>query len=82
MSYAGFGALANCDCSTTSFEPAYFTTAPSTVFVSGNTNISAYNNSSNTNITIRSDIPDSISTVCNPNDGYSKCGLRQITFVD
>jgi len=80
--YAGFGALANCDCSQSALDPAYFTSPPSTAFVSGNTNINVFNNGGNTTITIRSDIPDSISTVCLPNDGYSKCGLRQITFVD
>ena len=40
LRFGGFGALADCDCSVTSFNPALFTTTPATAFASA-TSISA-----------------------------------------
>ena len=60
LMYAGIGVFANCDCNTSSFNPAHFVSAQS-AFVTGNTNRDVYHTAPATNITINSNLRDTIS---------------------
>jgi hypothetical protein len=81
LSFCGFGVLADCDCSTSSFNPALFTTTPEAQFAS-KTSLSVKSTDSVQTIVFNSQILDTISSVCGSADGVTKCGLRLITFVD
>ena len=72
LRFCGFGALSDCNCAQSSFDPNHFTTAPATSFASV------------TSITFNTQIPDTVSSVCGSTDGFSKCGLgpRVILFKE
>ena len=71
--FCGFGALADCDCATSSFNPALFTTTPATQFASA-ISLSIKLTDSVQTIVFNSQISDTISSVCGSADGVTKCG--------
>ena len=81
--FCGFGALADCDCATSSFNPALFTTMPVTQFAS-TTSLSVKSTDSVQTIVFNTQMPDTVSSVCGLADGFTKCGLgpRAMSFVD
>jgi hypothetical protein len=83
MGFCGFGVLADCDCATSSLNPALFTTMPTSLFVSA-TSISVKSTDGIQSIAFNTQIPDTVSSVCGSADGFSKCGLgpRYVSFKD
>jgi hypothetical protein len=81
LAMAGISILSDCDCSTSSFNPTQFTTTPATPFVSV-TSISVQKTSLVQTITFNKQFPDTISSVCGSADGFTKCGVRSVSFYD
>ena len=70
--FCGFGALADCDCSTSTFETTVTPELPPSLNIVSTDNIKTF-----TLIT-----PDTISSVCGNADGFSFCGERVISIED
>ena len=81
LRFCGFGVLADCDCTLSSFNPLLFSTSQATPFASA-TSLTLKSSDSVQTITINSKMPDTISSVCGLADGVTKCGPRAITFKE
>ncbi len=77
--FCGFGALADCDCAQSSFDPAHFTTPPAPL--TSATSLLIKSSDSFQTISI-AQVPDTISSTCGLADGVSKCGPRSYYFKD
>jgi hypothetical protein len=77
--FCGFGALAECNCAASSFDPARFTT-PQTPLASITS--LALKSTDSVQIILISKAFDTVSTVCGSADGVSKCGPGSLYFKD
>ncbi len=79
---AGVSILSDCDCSTSSFNPAIFTLRGA-AFASATT-INVKSTDAPVSITFNIQKPDTESSVCGNADGFTKCGLgpRVIIYTD
>lgn len=82
LAMAGMGILSSCDCSKSSFSPKLIL-LPAKPFASATTLTTSYTDLP-ISITFNTRMPDTVSCVCGPADGFTKCGLgpRVISFKD
>ena len=78
--FCGFGVLADCSCSQTSFDYSLFTTSLAITLLS-TTSLSLQITDSVQSISI-TQVPDTVSSVCGSADGFAHCGPRSLTFKD
>jgi len=79
--FCGFGALASCDCSQSSFDPQFFTVPPTTTFASA-TSVTVKSSDTVQKFKFNLQQPDTVSTVCGNGDGIKSCGERELSFTD
>jgi len=82
MRLCGFGALASCDCTQSSFDPQFFTVPPSTTFAPATTSVSVKSTDTVQKFKFNLQQPDTVSTVCGNGDGTTSCGERSLSFTD
>jgi hypothetical protein len=80
--FCGVGVFSDCNCALSSFDPAFFKTAPSATLVSTDSITKFVGDTTTKTVTVTSTIPDTVSTICGNGDGTTKCGLRSIKFYD
>ena len=73
LRFCGFGALADCDCAKSSFDPARFLTPPAPLTSASLLTLKSTDSVETISI---AQVPDTISSTCGSADGVSKCGPR------
>ena len=84
LAMAGFSILSDCDCSLSSFNPALISPYAATVTFASSTTLNTKSTDPPVIITFNTQMPDTVSSVCGPADGFTKCGLgpRVMSFKD
>jgi len=82
LEFCGFGALSDCDCAASSFDPQHFTVTPAPALLTTSLLFSKTDGVKTIELNSLLQLPDTVSSVCGNRDGLSKCGPRLITVTD